>query len=306
MKYMFKTACLGLMVMAAIGLTGCSSKVVPAGTIVVVRKADGESIIAAKGTYLAAGRDKVYFVDTKLASKSVKLDILCKDDINMKVEVKWIGSLDVDASTVETVCEKIPSIRVDKGDMIGYQLSFDLFWDLAMSDVVAGTSKRVVAPYITDDINDNRDKIEADIKEKTIAKLKAAGYPVTTSDVLVTNLDYPDEVTASRKAIKQAELKDLENAAIAKANVTQAARDAELALARNKAKLVDAQGDAAANFVRSESLTPAILALKWQEALIALANGPNNSSVIVPYEAVRPELLDTAILKQSVDIPVGK
>ena len=284
--------------------TGCfRSKVVPAGNIVVVRKSDGSAIVSAKGTYMAYGRDKAYFVDTRMASKSVMMEILCSDGVNMKVEVKWIGSFDVTTATAEAVLEMVPSVPVNTGDVSGYQLSLEQFWKTAMLDVVQGAAKKVVAPYNTDVINVNRDKIEADIKTAVLANLKAAGYPVNTSNVLVANLDFPVEVTNARKAIKTAELKDLENAAIAKANVSKAKRDAELALEINKAKVIDAEGDAEVNRIKSESLTPEILTLKWQEALMALASGPNNSSVIVPYEAIRPELLDTTLIKAAVDNP---
>ncbi len=289
-------------ILAGILLTGCSRNVVPAGTVVVVRKASGASVIKAKGVYMALGHDKVYFVDTKLTSKSAKLNVLCKDNINMHVEVKWIGSFDVDESTVEIVCEKVPSVKVSNGDVSGFQLSFDKFWTTAMADVVVGAAKKVISPYETDAINVNRDKVEADIKTMVLSKLQEAKYPVKTSDILLVNLDYPPEVNASRKAIKAAELKDLENAATAKANLAAASRDAELALERNKAKLIDAEGDAAANRVRSESLTPNILKLKLYDSLMALAEGPNNTSTIVPYEAITPSLMNSTLVRDAVEI----
>ena len=280
--------------------TGCTSKVVPAGTIVVVKKAKGPAVVAASGTYFAYGRDKVYFVDTKLISKSAKMSVLCKDDLNMDVTVKWIGAFAVDKDNVEMLCATVPSIQVKKGDMVGNQLSIDQFWSNVMMDMVIAPSKRVIAPYVTDKINVDRELIETTIKADVLAKFEAAGIPVKTSDILVINLDFPKEITESNKRIKQAELKELENAAISVAKVAAAARSAALATELNKAKLIDAQGDAAAYKIRSAALTPAILKLKLYDSLMALAAGPNNTATIVPYEALTPALIDTTMLKQSL------
>jgi len=132
--------------------------------------------------------------------------------------------------------------------------------------------------------------------------MKELNYPVETTDVLVTNLDYPESVTAMRNRIKDAELQDLENAAIAKANVAKARRDAELAAERGKAQLVEAEADAAANKVRASSLTPEILAVKQLETLVKLAEGPNNTVVVIPFEAIRPGgLQETLLTREAVE-----
>ena len=136
-----------------------------------------------------------------------------------------------------------------------------------------------------------------------MAELK---YPIDTADILVTNLDYPPEVTAKRNAIKQAELQDLENAALAKANVATAKRNAELALERGKAQLVEARADAAANRERAASLTPEILAVKQLETLVRLAEGPNNSVVVIPFDAIRPGGMQDMLLNREAVSQLSK
>ncbi len=192
--------------------------------------------------------------------------------------------------------------KVRTMDKNGFELSLHQFWTTAMKDIITVEAKRVISAYETGEINKNRNLIGKDLKEAVVVRLAALGYPVVTSDTLIIDLEYPKEITESRKKIKMAILLDLENAALAQAAVAKATRDAELALEKNKAKVIDAQGDAEANRIRSESLTPSILALKLNDALMALASGPNNTSIVIPYDALRQDgsMVDTSLIKQAV------
>jgi regulator of protease activity HflC (stomatin/prohibitin superfamily) len=275
-----------LLIMCAL-IFGCGN-VVPPGTTVIVLKPEGAPVIKYEGVYKAYGRDKVYFVDTKLKSYSKDLKILCKDDINMDVSVKWLGSFKVTEESIDIIKSKVPAIRVNKGDIKGYQLSLDAFFAAAMEDILSSISRQVISPYVTDNIRDKREVVEGVIRQKFLSRLEELNYPVETTDVLVTNLDYPKEITDKRKRIKDAELQDLENAAIAHAKVAAAKRNAELAAEEGKAELVRAEADAAANRVRTTSLTTEILMVKQLELFEKLANGPNNSTVVIPFQAIRP------------------
>ena len=90
-------------------LIGCSSKVTPPGTTVLVLTAGGDSSIHTKGAFKAWGRDRVYFISTKLQSFSEPMKILCKDDINMDVDVKWLGSFEVTKDSIEIIKSKVPA-----------------------------------------------------------------------------------------------------------------------------------------------------------------------------------------------------
>jgi len=271
-------------IITAVMFTGCG-KVVPAGTTVVLRKASGDSIPYTEGVYYKWGRDKAYFVDGKLKSFSKELEILCQDDINMTVSVKWVGSFLTTPQTLDFIVEKVPVTTSTRGDVSGYELSLTQFWSTAMEDIVSSITRNEISDYKTDDIRPNRKLIAAEIKKQILTRLAELGYPVQTSDVLLTNLDYPPEVTEMRKAIKNAELQELKNAAIAKAEVAQHELAAEVALARGKAELVEAECDAEVNRVRTESLTPQILQVKQIEAFVVAAQSGNNT-IMMPYEAI--------------------
>ena len=283
----------------AVLMTGCG-RVVPPGTTILLTKANGTSEVKTEGVYYQVGRTRAYFIDQKLKSYPKDLKILCADEINMDVSVKWVGRFDATKETIDTIKRLVPSRQVNSGDRVGFELSLDQFFATTMEDMLSSITRGIVSQYKTDDIRENREKIREEIKKSMVARLKELKYPVKTTDILITNIDYPESVKKTRERIKQAELKDQENAAIAKAEVAKAKRDAELAAERGKARLVEAEADAAANRVRAESLTPEILLVKQLEMLGELAKGPNNNSIVIPFDAMKSGIDQTLILKDAV------
>ena len=283
-----------------VGITGCG-KVVPPGTTVVVLSADGGADTYTKGSYFAYGRDRVYYIDTKLKSFSKTMKILCKDDINMVVSAKWVGSFKVSKNTIETIKSKVPANPINKEGKDGYELSLEKFYKMAVSDIISSIVRQEVSKYKTDNIRDKRELIRNTIKKAVLQRLSKLNYPLETADVLITNLDYPPEITNMRKKIKNAELQDQENAAIARAAVAKAERDAELASKQGNAEIVRASKRAEANRILTESLTPQIIMLKQFEAMERLANGPNNTVLIMPFSSLNSELPSTLIQKNAID-----
>jgi len=263
-------------------------EVVPPGTTVILVEPDGSTQVKTSGAFRVWGRTRAYFVDGKLRSYPKNLKILCADDINMNVSVKWVGSFKVTKDTIETIKRKVPAtVSTFEGNEV-LSLSLDKFFSTTMEDILSTVTREVISQYNTDNIRPNRSKIRLDIKSAFLKRMEDLKYPVETADVLITNIDYPPDIRAKREKIKNAELQDQENAAIAKADVAKAKRNAELAAEKGKAQLVEAKADAAANTVRAKSLTPEILAVKQLETLVRLAEGPNNTVVVIPFDAIRP------------------
>ena len=295
-----KTIVFCLAVVLAFTFAGCG-KVVPPGTTVMLLDPSGKTEVKHEGSYKTWGRTRAYLVDTKLKSYSKDLKILCADDINMDVSVKWVGSFKVSKETTDVIKKKVPAESIP-GEKKEFRLSLDKFFETTMEDILSSIARTVISPYKTDNIREKREEIRENIKQKFLTRMKKLKYPVETADVLVTNLDYPDEITKKRQAIKNAELQDLENAALAKAAVAKAKRNAELALEKGKAQLVEARADAAANKVRASSLTPEILAVKQLETLVRLAEGPNNTVVVIPFDAIRPGgLQETLLTREAIE-----
>ena len=292
--------CIGIVIL--LFTFGCNTGVVPPGNVVIITKTNGDTSIIKSGKYTSWGRDRVYFVDMRLKAFTEKMKILCADDINMAVDVKWLGSFDVSNQMMEVIKTQVPSESVKVDDNEVRLLSLPKFYKIAMKDIIRSNSRDVVQPYITDNIPSNRKQITAAIKKLVIQRFKALGFPIKTSDILLSNLDYPPEVTKQRKAIKKAMLKDEEEAALAEARIAKSVREEEIARWEGKGQIVRAQTAAAENMIISASITPAILANKQWDTIAAMANSQNNQVFVLPYEALKNTGITAGILnKQALD-----
>jgi regulator of protease activity HflC (stomatin/prohibitin superfamily) len=292
-----------LAVLAMMIVTGCG-QLVPPGKVVIVLDPQGGSTIFTKGVYKTYGRDKAYFVDGKMKSFTEQMKILCKDDINMDVDVKAVLSFKVSEDSIEFIKTKVPTERVDTGDVTGYELSLEKFYDMTVKDIVRSSARNIVSQYITDDIRPNRETIEADLNEnirKRIAELK---YPLDVSAILVSNIDYPDSVKEMRNKIKQVQLSEQEKAAIAQAALAEAKRNVAVEQERAKVKLVKAEAEAAENLILAKALTPQFLQWRQFEVMETIASelskGTNNTVYMMPYETMTPAKMDAALIRDAV------
>jgi len=280
--------------------SACTRNVVPPGTVVIVAKTSGENEIHVKGVYTAYGKDRVYFVDSKLKSFTESLKILCKDKVNMSVDVKWIGSFKTTKADIEMIKAKVPSKAVKNGDIEGFMLDLAGFYKTAMKDILRSNTRNVVSPYATDTIADDRKTIEKDIRKLVIERYIALGYPIHTTDVIISNLDYDPVITKQRQDIKKAQLDDQKMAALAKAEIAQALRDEDIARAKGKAHIESKKAEAAGNLILSKSITKEILAMRQWEVLEKMAAGPNNELIILPYNAINADTLQTTMNRQTL------
>ena len=289
-----------VLVLITIILVGCG-RVVPPGMTVMVVSTDGGTQIHTDGVYKAVGRDRAYFIDSRLASYTESLNILCADDVNMSVQVKWIGSFLVNKRTIPVIKTKVPAKKVERDDISGFELSLKAFYQTAIADIIRSTTRAIVGQYKTDFIRPNRSKIQMEIKKRVLAKLDKLNYPVQTSDIMISNLDYDKVITMQRQAIKKAELDDKLKAAQAKAKIAQYRRDAEIEMEKGKAALVAAKAKARVNEIISRSITKKVLMMKQYEVMEKMASGPNNQTIIMPYEALHNSLdsvLTSKLLKK--------
>ena len=124
-------------------------------------------------------------------------------------------------------------------------------------------------------------------------------YPVSTADVLLSNLDFDEQVTKTRKDIKSAELSDQKKAAEARAEVAQAKRDVDIARERGKASVEAAKAKATVNRIISDSLDDKILFKMQIDALLQAASGPNNELIVIPYDALK--IMTPAIQRSTIN-----
>jgi len=275
-----------LLLAIVMGLSACSTGVVPPGTIVIKVPTEGEAEIITSGKYTAIGRDRIYFLDTKMKSFSEHMEILCDDKVNIKVDVKWLGSFGTNESDIKKILEKVEASEMQYNEKTIYKLSLSSFYNTAMADIVRSNSRMVVSPYVTEAVQEKRDIVEAEIKKRILDRFNTMELPIVSTDIMISNLDFDDVITAQRQAIKSAELEDEKQAALAKAAVAQAQRNEELAIENGKATIADAEVKAASNKILSESITANILAMRQWDVLEQAALSQNNQTWVMPYEAL--------------------
>lgn len=300
-----------LAVVGLIGFAGCG-RVTPPGKKVIVVKANGENEVIETGAYKAWGRDREFLLDQKYFSNTERMQILCADDINLDVEVKAILGFDTEQNEGETkqdkqakidfIKDRVPSVKVDGYDG---ELSFDKFYTMVLSDIIRGTSRNVISSNETEEVRPKRQELEAKIQESIIQRIDSLGYPVRVSAVLISNIDYPQSVTETRERIKQAELKDLESAALAEAELAEQQRQVAVEQEKAKVRMVKAQAQADENEILTKSLTPEFLMWRQMEVMELtagkLAEGQSNTVFMMPYQTMSPEMLNTSVIKNSVD-----
>ena len=291
-----------LILAGAIGYFGVykRSKVVPPGTTVLVIKPDGRTIVHNQGAFYAFGRDRVYYVDRKLNTYQEQMNVLCQDKINMSVEVKWIGSFRVNNESMEIIKQKVPSIEGRFEGMKVFSLSLDKFYTAAIQPILRQKARFIISKYTTDIIPENRENIQKDIRIAVINRLNELKYPVETSDVIVSNMDFPPEVTKHREQIKRAQLENERLAAQADAKVQEAKRQAQLAREEGKAEMERAKAIAEANRILGETykLYPELLIKQQWNTLEKLTKSKNTVIIMMPYEALKNGTANTMLMPE--------
>jgi regulator of protease activity HflC (stomatin/prohibitin superfamily) len=276
----------------------CRGTVVPPGKVVIILDSSGDSTIYKKGVYHAYGRDRAYFVDTKLKGYTETMAILCKDKVNLTVDVKWIGSFETTPESINVIKSKVPSVPISTGDVSGYELSLDQFYTTAMRDIIRSKARLIIRPYETESVQDNVIKVQADIKKLIVDRFTLSNYPISTTDILVSNLDFDESITQVRKEIKSAQLSDQKQAALAKAQVAQSKRNAEIEMEKGKALLVRVTAEARANEVLSASITPELIMMRQWEVMSEIAKSPNKDTIVIPFEALS-SVKDQMLIRQN-------
>ena len=262
--------------------------VVPPGVAVIIVSTNGDTQIVKEGVYKAWGRDRAYFVDGRLKAFTEKMQVLCADDINMAIDVKTLVSFRTDKDSIEMIKAKVqPS---------GDSLLMGTFYAIAVKDIVRSLSRNVISPYITDNIRPNRQKIEADISTAVKSRVAELKYPIMVSAVMLSNIDYPNTVKDMRNEIKQVQLSEEKADAQAKAELAKAKREVAVEQEKAKVELIKAKAVADRNRIIGRTLTPEYLAYTQLQVMQDMANGPNNTTFLMPYNAMSSDILNTAML----------
>ncbi len=266
-------------------LMSCTGTVVPAGKIVIIKDTEGATSIITSGVYKAWGRDRAYFLDSKVKTFTEKMKILCADDINMDVDVKFVGNMNIDASNKEqitNIIRRIPAVKVD-GEVSGYTISLESFYNLVIKDIIRANSREIVSKLKTDAIRGERKVLQQAIKTAVTEQIKASSFPISVNNVMISNIDYPKSVTAQREAIKTIQLEELKKDASAKAELAEAKRRVEVETQKAKVRIIKAKAIAAENKIIAGSLTNKYLNYLEIAYMADMSSNESKDKVFIPY-----------------------
>jgi regulator of protease activity HflC (stomatin/prohibitin superfamily) len=242
---------------------GCTKRVPPGYVGMVMRPGGLTGQALAPGNHTCYGRDKLVIIETKEATITEKLRVLCKDDLNFGFDVKVRSRLKAsDGNAIKDVLNRQGSNIVWEGG-VGI-LKYDFLYTTYVQPEARSISRMMVSQYETTQIREARAVIQKQIQDNLTTVLK--GTPMELAAVQTSNFDYPKVITAAveRKRKKEIEIKEEE--AKQAMELLQAENRLKVAQKLKAARAAEAEAEAAYVGILGRSLTANFLRLKDIEA----------------------------------------
>lgn len=195
-------------------------------------------------------RDAEYSYDGG-AAEGACVTVNDKGGASADIDLQVVYSLDADAAM---------QLYIDYGTQ-------KHFTETVIQNDVRATAREVAGRYDTMTMLTNRGEFTKGLRDALASKWERLGLDV--EQVSVQDVRYPKTITDKYAEAQAAE--------VAKA---QALNEQETAKVKAETKRIEAEGEAAANKVLSESLTPEVVQQHYIDALVSI--GKNGNLVVVP------------------------
>lgn len=195
-------------------------------------------------------RDAEYTYDGG-AAEGACVTINDKGGASADIDLQVVYSLDADAAM---------RLYIDYGTQ-------KHFTETVIQNDVRATAREVAGQYDTMTMLTNRGQFTKGLRDALSVKWEKLGLEI--EQVSVQDVRYPKTITSKYAEAQAAE--------VAKA---QALNEQETAKVKAETKKIEAEGEAAANKVLSESLTPEVVQQHYIDALVSI--GKNGNLVVVP------------------------
>lgn len=212
---------------------------------------------------------------------NIRLQVIEPDTActNGKPKCMDAGSVDIQDIYVEGVL----NIEVDVRDVQNLARNIGQnYTDTIVRNRLYQVVKRVTSTYRADQILANREEIRVRVRDGMIAEL--APYSITVNDFLLTNIDFTDTFRVqidAKTAAEQAALTAENVVRIKEAEARQRAAEAQGVADKLR---IEAQGQAEANRLINESLTPLLVQFQALQKLadnIQIALIPSGQGIIL-------------------------
>mgnify|MGYP000402734521 CR=1 FL=1 len=250
--------------------SGCSlvTEQVPVGYIGMKQSPAGlDGEILTPGYYQIFGRDKLLLIATNEVSRKEKLNILCSDDMNLKLDLKIRARVDVkDALAVKSLLDRQGAKLRWEGN-IGF-LDFKTLYITYIKDIARSVARGVVSKYATTQVSAAREEIQKSILTSLVSSLK--GTPVEIRMAVTSNIDYPEVITRAMEAKKEMEIEIGQEKAKQAVELLRMENRKKMASIKKIVIAMEAEAEAAKYSIIGERLTDKFLTLKTIEANMLL------------------------------------
>ncbi len=248
-------------------LTSCTEQV-PPGYVGMVMTPNGlKDETLEPGNHTCYNRDKMVLIETKEATITEKLSVLCADDLNFGFDLKVRSSIDAtDLESIKRLLSK-QGANIEWNGSVGV-LKFDYLYKTYVSPLARSIARTVVSKYQTTQIRDNREKIQKEIFMRLKEAMK--GTPMQVRSALTSNFDYPAVITKAVENKRKREIEIEEEKAVQAMQLLRMNNRQELAKKARVVRAAEAEAEAIYNRVLSGSLTPNYLRLRAIERDIIL------------------------------------
>ena len=276
---------LSVAVLAVVG-TGCGgcTEVVPPGYIGMRVDSDGiGNDVLEPGRHDCGFRCKLVMIETEELLATESLNVLCSDNLNIKIDVKVRSRVKVtDADGLKGVLDKQGS-KMEKNI-----LEAEILYATYIQPQVRAITRRHVSKFSTTQIRENRAQIEAAIKKDLLEEIKDT--PVEVMMLVTSNIDYPEVITKAEEGKKARQLQ-IEQEKAQHAMELKAENNLKIAQANKAVKVAEAEGEAAANKIIGQSATAQYLRLKGIEAQMLLYKQMGAGDILITDGKTSPGLL---------------
>jgi hypothetical protein len=232
-----------LVLPAALALAGCMSQDVPQAhrgrmfdrTGMLAFYAGGDGFVGKvldPGTYWTGIYDEVRMVDCSQNTTNETLHSLTKDGVQFGLDVYVTYSINCSNTSVVKV---MSVLGPDASD--GRTISAGKVYQTYIRPALGESVREAVSPYRANDINDQREKILADIGARFHKSMAEPEREVVSlQDLVLSNMDYPDEMDhANNERAVQAVLR-------AKSIAERERVEAEIETAKTRQILAEQEG----------------------------------------------------------------
>jgi len=271
-----------MMLVAVMVFTGCQYDTVPQGTKGKILDRSGFHPEVYPPSYVEVGQHgKLILVETITHTVNEKITIRMKDDMNLVVHVRFQLRMGEKEKSLNAVFNDIKPAEGTSTITLGQ--IYEVYGKLIVNKI----AREIISRYKIGDVNDNFNKISADLYVKTLNAFKPT--PLIITDVALGKLDYPEVIDAAIEAAAKRELEIKQAEADVQVRLTELQGKEKVAEGEYRIKMQEAKRIRDYNAMIAKGITPELLELRKlevQQSLVGAIGKGDTTTVFVPYDAL--------------------